>query len=144
MADFPNIIKINPDIPDDIRLPIDEDFEYLDFYLPENNNRSNIKKFISPYQDDAFSEEVLFEVVNEKLGFNLSFGFWEHINESFAHYWDEEVGIGGCLYAGAMFSSIRRNLIDNLVYCPDNILEVITAAIEDFISSIPGVYIDAD
>ena len=142
MASFPNIIRMPSTTRDDIRLPEDEDIEYLDFYIPESTLKINVKKLISPYQDDAFSEEVLHDVVNERLGFSLSFEMWEHINDAFSYYWDEEVGLGGCLYEGEMFSSIQQYLIDNQVLCPYYLLKEIVDAIEDFISSIPGVYID--
>lgn len=144
MTDSPNIISLTSEPLNDIRLSLDEDIDYLDFYLPDTDKKTNIKKLISPYQDNAFSEEVLLDVVNERLGFDLSLTFWGYINDAFTLYWDEEVGIGGCIYEGAMFVSIRRHLIENNVFCPDYILKEITAAIEDFTSLIPGAYLDVD
>ena len=145
ILDYHQIVSTNTASVSDIRMPSNEDDEFLDFYLPPVvydhgvTNNPNIKRLISPYQDDAFSEEVLYEVVNNRIGFVVPYHLWEEINEAFAHYWDVEVGLNGELFEGAMYISIREHLIANLVYCPDNLLQEIVSAIEDFILTIPGV-----
>ena len=128
-------------------MPADEDDEFLEFYMPTvddnllETNNSNIKRFISPYQENAFTEAVLHEVVNNRIGFILPYHLWEEINEAFEYYWDEEVGINGDIIEGAMFISIREYLIADLFYCPDELLQEIVTAIEEFIVTIPGVII---
>ena len=131
----------------DLRIPVDEDDAFLDFYQPPVvydhgvSNNPNIKKLISPYQEDAFTEEVLYEVVNNQIGFVLPYHLWEEINEAFTNYWNEEVGLNGDIFKGAIFKSIRQYLIDDLFYCPDELLQEIVTSIEDFIIKIPGVVI---
>lgn len=131
----------------DIRISADEDDAFLDFYQPPVvydhgvSNNPNIKKLISPYQEDAFTEEVLYEVVNNQIGFVLPYHLWEEINEAFTNYWNEEVGLNGDIFKGAIFTSIRQYLIDDLFYCPDELLQEIVTSIEDFIIKIPGVVI---
>ena len=141
------LISTNTSLNSDIRMPTDEDDVFLDFSMPTvddnllETNNSNIKRFISPYREDAFTEEVLYEVVNNKIGFVLPYHLWEEINEAFANYWDEEVGVNGDIFEGAMFISIRKYLNADLFYCPDELLQEIVTAIEGFIVTIPGVII---
>ena len=141
------LINKNTSYNSNIRMPDDEDDEFLEFYMPtdvydhDETNKPGIKKLISPYQEDAFTEEVLYEVVNNKIGFVLPYHLWEEINEAFANYWDEEVGVNGVIFEGAMFISIREYLIADLFYCPDELLQEIVTAIEEFIVNIPGVII---
>ncbi len=131
----------------DIRMSADEDDEFLEFYMPtdvydhDETNKPSIKKIISPYQEDAFTEKVLYEVVNNRIGFVLPYHLWEEINEAFTYFWDEEVGVNGDIFEGAMFISIREYLIADLFYCPDELLQEIVTAIEEFIITIPGVII---
>ena len=142
-----HILKMDTSPASDIRISTDEDDEFLDFYQPlvvcdhGVTNNSNIKKLISPYQEDAFTEEVLYEVVNNRLGFVVSYHLWEEINEAFEYYWDEVVGLNGDIFEGAMFITIRDYLIDDLFYCPDELLQEIVIAIQDFIITIPGVVV---
>ena len=141
------LIILNTSYDSDIRIPSDEDDVFLDFYMPivDDNHvaakKSNIKRLISPYQEDAFTEEVLYEVVNNRIGFVLPYHLWEEINEAFEYYWDEEVGVNGDIFEGDMFISIRKYLNADLFYCPDELLHEIVTAIEEFIVNIPGVII---
>lgn len=141
------LISTNTSPVSEIRMPDDEDEVFLDFYLPPDDdnymvtNKSNIKKLISPYREDAFTEEVLYEVVNNRIGLVLPYHLWEEINEAFAYFWDEEVGVNGDIYEGALFISIREYLNADLFYCPDELLQEIVTSIEEFIVNIPGVII---
>lgn len=141
------LISTNTSYNSNIRMPADEDDEFMEFYMPtdvydhDETNKPGIKKLISPYQEDAFTEEVLYEVVNNKIGFVLPYHLWEEINEAFANYWDEEVGVNGDIFEGDMFISIREYLNADLFYCPDELLQEIVTAIEEFIVNIPGVII---
>ena len=141
------LISMNTSLDANIRMPANEDDEFLEFYLPtdvyghDETNKPSIKKLISPYQEDAFTEEILYEVVNNRIGFVLPYHLWEEINEAFAYFWDEEVGLNGDVFKGAMFISIREYLIADLFYCPDELLQEIVTAIEGFIVTIPGVII---
>lgn len=147
ILDYHQIVSTNTASVSDIRMPSNEDDEFLDFYLPPVvydhgvTNNPNIKRLISPYQEDAFSEEVLYEVVNNRIGFVLPYHLWEEINEAFTYFWDEEVGVNRDIFEGAMFISIREYLIADLFYCPDELLQEIVTAIEEFIITIPGVII---
>lgn len=145
--DHVHIFKMDTSPTSDIRISTDEDDEFLDFYQPlvvydhEETNDPSIKKIISPYQEDAFSERVLYEVVNNRLNFVVPDHLWEEINEAFAYYWNEVVGLYGDIFEGAMFNTIRDYLIADLFYCPDELLQEIVTAIQDFIENIPGVVI---
>lgn len=131
----------------EFRIPADEDDVFLEFNLPpvdhDNDviNNSNTKKLISPYQEDAFSEEVLYEVVNNRIGFVLPYHLWMEINDAFAYFWNEVVGENGDVYEEAMFVSIRDYLKNDLFFCPDELLQEIVTAIKEFILTIPGVII---
>ena len=141
------LINTNTSYDSNIRMPADEDDEFLEFYMPSDDYvhdetiKPSIKKFISPYQEDAFTEEVLCEVVNNQIGFVLPYHLWEEINEAFEYYWDEEVGVNEDIFEGDMFISIRKYLNADLFYCPDELLQEIVTAIEEFIVTIPGVII---
>ncbi len=125
----------------DIRMPTDEEAELLDFYLPTCNSSQNIKRLISPYRDDAFTQEVLHAVVNERLGFSVPYDIWNSIDDAFSCYWNDEAGLYGYISEEAMFLSIRRQLIDDHILLHDRCLGEIVAAIIDFIVQIPGVVI---
>ena len=84
---------------------------------------------------------MLYEVVNNRLGFVLPYHLWEEINEAFTYYWDEVVGLNGDFLKGAMFISIRDYLIADFFYFPDELLQEIVITIEEFILTIPGVVI---
>ena len=147
LLDNHKLISKNTSYDPNIRMPADEDDEFLEFYMPtdvydhDDTNKPGIKTLISPYQEDAFTEEVLYEVVNNKIGFVLPYHLWEEINEAFEYYWDEEVGVNGDIFEGDMFISIRKYLNADLFYCPDELLQEIVTAIEEFIVTIPGVII---
>jgi hypothetical protein len=147
IIDYSQPIRMNVTSVSDIRIPIDNDDAFLDFYQPHDvsaigmTNIPNIKKFISPYQENAFTEEVLYEVVNNRLGFVLPYHLWEEINEAFTYYWNEEIGLNGDLFQGTMYIAIREYLTEDLFFCPDELLQEIVTAIEEFIVTIPGVVI---
>lgn len=132
----------------EVQMPFDDDDDFLDFFQPEDDNlygeitNPNIKKIISPYQENAFSEEVLHEVANQSLGFFLPYEMWSFIERAFANYWDEEVGLNGVTCEDYMFLSIRQQLIDNMVIFPDELLSKVVTGIYDFMMEIPGVILD--
>lgn len=144
----PSIMKIDTAPLDEIRMPTDEDDVYLDFYQPPKPEwwgylgNHNIKKIISPYQENAFSEGVLHDVANQRLGFFIPYGIWAKFNEAFAYYWNEEAGLNGVISDDYMFLSIRKQLIDNMVFFPDELLSKTVSAIYDFLMEIPGVILD--
>ena len=141
------IIGTNTSPVSDIRMPADDDEVSLDFYLPPSDydygvaNNSNIKRIISPYREDAFTEKVLYEVVNNRIGFVLPYHLWMEINDAFAYFWNEVIGENGDVYEEAMFVSIRDYLKNDLFFCPDELLQEIVTAIKEFILTIPGVII---
>ena len=147
IIDYSQPLRINVASVSDIQIPSDDGDAFLDFYLPSVvydygvTNNPNIKKLISPYQENAFTEEVLYEVVNNRLGFVVPYHLWEEINEAFAYFWDEVVGLNGEVFKGEMFTTIREYLTADLFYCPDELLQEIVTAIEDFIITIPRVVI---
>ena len=73
------LISKNTSYDSNIRMPDDEDDEFLELYMPTDDYvhdetiEPSIKKIISPYQEDAFTEEVLCEVVNNQIGFVLPY-----------------------------------------------------------------------
>ena len=66
---------------------------------------------------------------------------WDNINDAFAFYWDEELGINGDVYKDEMYMSIRRQLLEKSIFIPDILLQEIVSAICNFIVDIPGVII---
>ena len=144
------ILRIKPALLSEIKMPVDEDNAFLEFYEPEyenegwleDMNESNIKKLISPYQEYAFTEEVLHEVANQSLGFFLPQEMWSYIESAFAYYWDEEVGFNGVTCEDYMFLSIQQQLIDKNIFFPDELLSKVVTSIYDFMMEIPGVILD--
>ncbi len=98
-----------------------------------------IKKLISPFRKDAFSESAIYKVLQQRLDFNLPLQMWNHINEAFAIYWNEEVGVGNLFGYDDMFWSIKRQLAANHILLPDEQLYRIIKEISNYIDSIPGV-----
>lgn len=131
----------------EVLMPIDEDDE-LDFFQPEYDDlydemtNSNTQELISPYQEYAFTDEVLHEVANQSLGFFLPDETWSYIERAFAHYWDEEVGLNGVTCEDYMYLSIRQQLIDKMVLFPDELLSKVVTGLYDFIMEIPGAILD--
>lgn len=140
-----NIIRMNASVQSNIRIPVDSDDTLLDFYIPDNTlETTDCQKFrhiISPLQQNAFTEEVLFNVVNQHIGNKLSYSMWNNVNDAFAFYWDEELGINGDVYKDNMYMSIRRQLIEKSIFIPNEVLQEIVSTICNFIVEIPGVII---
>jgi len=103
--------------------------------------KRNEKRIVSPFQDNAFSEPVIRQAVVEQIDFQLPDFIWNHINEAFEFYWDEEVGIGGYVGYESMFFSIKRQLVAAHIIYPSDQLFRIVEAICTFIDRIPGVVI---
>ena len=76
---------------------------------------------------NAFSEPVLHRVVLSKIDYELPDEIWDEINEGFAYYWDEEVGIGNDS-AGILFPYDKLGEIMEILF--------------DFIEQIPGAFLD--
>lgn len=129
----------------EVRMPFDDDlyfFQPEDDIMFEDMTNPNTQKYISPYQEYAFTDEVLHEVANQSLGFFLPDEMWTYIERAFAYYWDEEVGLNGVTCEDYMYLSIRQQLIDNMVLFPDELLSKVITGIYDFIMEIPGVILD--
>ena len=156
-TDCPLVIEMKTSPQSEVQMPIDEDDE-LDFFQPEYDEldifqpeyddsydemtNSNTQKLISPYQEYAFTDEVLHEVANQSLGYPLPDEMWSYIERAFAHYWDEEVGLNGETCEDYMFLSIQEQLIDNMVFFPDELLAKVVSGIYDFMLEIPGAILD--
>ena len=131
----------------EFRMPFDEDDD-LDFFLPEGDDEyediadSFTSQIISPYQEYAFTEEVLRMVANQSLGFYLPDEMWSYIERAFAHYWDEEVGLNGVTCEDYMLVSIRQQIIDHKVLFPDELLSKVVTGIYCFMMEIPGAILD--
>ena len=146
-TDCPLVIEIKTSPQSEVQMPIDEDDE-LDFFQPEYDDsydemtNSNTQKLISPYQEYAFTEEVLHEVANQSLDFFLPHEMWSYIERAFAYYWDEEVGFGNDVYFDSACQSIQKHLNSVGVLYPYDKLGIIIEILFDFIGQIPGVYLD--
>ncbi len=103
------------------------------------NNRAPEIKFISPLQENAFCESVIYDVLKQRLDFSLSEDMWYEINEAFGNYWNNEVGVGNFFDCDSMFRSIKHRLISKQIVFPDYQLYRIVNEIYDFIDTIPGV-----
>ena len=121
-----------------VSMPLEDDIELLDFYVPDRSNGSNVMMMISPLQENAFSESVLHDVVINNIDFYLPYDIWEMINDAFSYYWNEEAGLNGVVSEDGMFYSIRKQLIDNRVLILDQNLYSVINAIWDFLWTIPG------
>jgi agmatine/peptidylarginine deiminase len=62
---------------------------------------ATIINFVSPLQYGAFTEEVIYKMLQQRLDFQLPEELWHDINEAFSYYWDIEIGLGNLfdLYA---------------------------------------------
>lgn len=100
------------------------------------------KELISPFMEDASSEPVLHKVVLSKINFELPDEIWDEINEGFANYWDEEVGLENDVYFGDACVSIQRHLDSAGILFPYEKLGEIMEILFDFIEQIPGALLD--
>ena len=66
------------------------------------------RKLISPYEEDAFSEPVLHEVVKENVDFTLTDSQWNIINDVFAECWNEHIGVEGDVYANDIIDYVQE------------------------------------
>lgn len=105
------------------------------------SSQKPLKKLISPLQKDAFSERVIYEVLQQRLDFILTEDMWYDINEAFKNYWNKEIGLGNLFDCETMFRSIKQQLISKHIIYPDEQLYRIVNEIYDFIDTIPGAVI---
>lgn len=140
------VMAMETAVQSEFRMPFDD--EVLDFFQTEDDDEYEDKtnpytpQIISPYQNFAFTEEVLHEVANQTLGFYLPDEMWSFIERAFAYYWDVEVGLNGVTCEDYMFLSIRQKLIDRNVFLPDELLAKVVSGMYDFILEIPGAILD--
>lgn len=104
-----------------------------------SKHRATVINLISPLQKYAFTPEVIYQVLNERLDFKLSEENWYEINAAFEYYWDVEVGLGNLFDCDSMFRSIRQQLFSKHIIFPEDRLYSIVNEIYDFIDTIPGV-----
>lgn len=106
-----------------------------------SKEKPNELKWVSPYQENAFSEPAIHQAVMNQIDFSLPDMIWEHINEAFEHYWDNEIGVGGCFDYDSMFFSIKKQLIAANILYPDHLLFRVIEAVYNHIDTIPCVVI---
>ena len=92
--------------------------------------------------ENAFSEEVLKAVIENKIGYELRPDFWEAFNDSFSYFWNEEVGLGNDVYEGDMQASICRQMMEKAIIVDHDFIDEICQIIQDFMMEIPGVFIE--
>lgn len=147
-SDSPLVMVMKTAPQSEVLMPFDEDDDFLDFFQPEDDDEYEditetfTPQIISPYQDYAFTDEVLHEVANQSLGFYLPDEMWSYIERAFAYYWDVEVGLNGVTCEDYMFLSIRQQLTDNKVFLPEELLAKVVSGMYDFIMEIPGAILD--
>ena len=100
------------------------------------------KNLISPKQPNAFSEDVIRQVVNDAAGYELPDDVWNAFDRAFAIYWDIEVGVGNIACAGDMYNSIRMYLKNHNILLPDEHLYNIVDKLWDFMAEIPDAIQD--
>ena len=110
----------------------------IEIYL---GKMATVKQMVSPYQENAFSEPVLYKAIKQRIDFELPLSMWEEINKAFEIYWDEELGLGGNVYLDDMYHSIKLQLVEKGILFPDDKLQSIVKAICNFIIVIPDVII---
>jgi len=106
-----------------------------------SKEKPNGLKWVSPYQENAFSEPAIHQAVMNQIDFALPDLIWEHINEAFEHYWDDEIGVGGYFDYDSMFFSIKKQLIAANILYPNHLLFRVIEAVYNYIDTIPGVVI---
>lgn len=99
------------------------------------------RKLISPYEEDAFSEPVLHEVVMENVDFTLTDSQWIAINDVFAECWNEHIGVGSDVYANDIIGYVQDGLKEQDMLIPDEHVVKIVNVILDFLSKVPGAII---
>lgn len=104
--------------------------------------QTKTKELISPLMEGAFSEPILHRLVLSKIDFELPDEIWDEINEGFAYYWDEEVGIGNDVYFGDACVSVQRHLDSAGILFPYDKLGEIMEILFDFIEQIHGAFLD--
>ena len=92
--------------------------------------------------EDAFSEPVLHQVVLSKIDFELPDDIWDEINEGFANYWDNEVGLGNDVYFDSACVSIQQHLASVRILLPYDKIAAIMEILFNFIKQIPGAFLD--
>lgn len=105
---------------------------------------ATIINFVSPLQYGAFTEEVIYKMLQQRLDFQLPEELWHDINEAFSYYWDIEIGLGNLFDLDSMFFSIKHQLKKKGRILPDERLWRVVNEIYDFISQIPGVVLPVD
>jgi type III secretion system FlhB-like substrate exporter len=105
---------------------------------------ATIINFVSPLQYGAFTEEVIYKMLQQRLDFQLPEELWHDINEAFSYYWDIEIGLGNLFYHESMFFSIKHQLMKKGRFFPDERLWRVVNEIYDFICQIPGVVLPVD
>lgn len=99
---------------------------------------------VSPYQDHAFSEPVLYKVVLQEITFDLPDEIWRCINNGFASYWNDEIGFGNifdvdeaCTY---VYDYLQK---EQYIYPYDQLVKILDIMF-GFIASIPDVVLPDD
>lgn len=100
------------------------------------------KRLISPNMENAFSEEVLKAVIENKIGYELRPDFWNAFNDSFSYFWNEEVGLGNDVYEGDMQASIFRQMMEKAFIVDCDFIDEICQIMQDFMMEIPGVFVE--
>lgn len=100
------------------------------------------KNLISPKQPNAFREDVLRQVANDAVGYELPDDVWNAFDQAFAIYWDIEVGVGNIASADDMYNSIRKYLNKHNILLPDEHLYNIIDHLWDFMAEIPDAIQD--
>ena len=100
------------------------------------------KNLISPKQPNAFREDVLRQVADDAVGYELPDDVWNAFDRAFAIYWDIEVGVGNIASADDMYNSIRKYLNKHNILLPDEHLYNIIDHLWDFMAEIPDAIQD--
>ena len=62
--------------------------------------------------NNSISSESMKEYIFNKIDFNISEYQWNIIEEHFADYWNNKIGIGGYFYHDEIVSSVYEKVID--------------------------------
>lgn len=102
------------------------------------------KYLLDPKDPEAFTPEVMYKVVMNKINFDIPEYLWSAIDDAFGNYWNVEVGYGSNPDLYSAVESIYKFLVNkNIVLSKERIADIVDIMF-DRIEQIPGALLDED
>lgn len=120
-------------------------FQLGSIYLRRNKKIVAMEKmFFSPNLPNAFTPDVMHQVVLNGIDFELPDHIWQVIDDAFAHYWNYDVGYGGWIDLDYAVDAIHHKLNEEYILLSIDKVVQIVEIMFDWIEMIPGVLLDDD